>query len=246
MTIANCRFQIERVASGSRLTFEFCNCPSSIVNLQSLRARFNSLPGASLADRLVLRGGTRRDYDALAEFHYRAKRPATVTRVLVLEDRHETRGSRLEEWSRSLKSQASSGKPLRPVAVLVESMPTINCQLRDRATGGRYAGMDRSAAIRLLNAEVRCISRVVVDPRWRGLGLAVRLVKHALGTAATRHTEAMAAMGRVHPLFELAGMTRHEADDDRPVYYIKHKQLAASRLISAGQSPTMCWGKRPS
>ncbi len=99
----------------------------------------------------------------------------------------------------------------RVVAVLVESYPALSCVLRDEATGNRYTGWrDRGDAARLLNAEVRCISRVVVHPQWRGVGLAVRIVKHALATATTRYTEALAAMGRVHPFFKLAGMREYQ------------------------------------
>ena len=57
---------------------------------------------------------------------------------------------------------------------------------------------------------MRTISRVIVDPRCRGVGLAVRLVRHALEDATTPYTEAIAAMGRVHPFFEKAGMVRFD------------------------------------
>lgn len=98
----------------------------------------------------------------------------------------------------------------RVVGVLVESMPLLRCRQRDAALGGRYGsiGCARQRA-KLINAELRCISRVVVHPQFRGLGLAVRLVKHALATATTPLTEALAAMGRVHPFFEKAGMTAY-------------------------------------
>lgn len=95
------------------------------------------------------------------------------------------------------------------VGVLIESLPSLGCRLRDHATGGRYRGLSRGDAARALNAELRCISRVVVHPQWRGLGLAVRLVRRALETMTTPYTEALAAMGRVHPFFELAGMTAY-------------------------------------
>ena len=156
------------------------------------------------ADRLLLAPGCLRDYHALAPFHYRAKRPATVTRVLALFD------------------PASAPDRGAPVAVLVESMPTIHCRSRDQATAGRYRSRGvGDPAIARLNAELRCISRVIVDPRWRGLGLAVALVRQALDTSTTTRTEALAAMGRVHPLFELAGMTAYHPQDDGPVYYLK-------------------------
>ena len=120
-----------------------------------------------------------------------------------------------------------------PIAVLVESLPPLGCQLRDQATGGRYSGgLTRGERARLLNAEVRTISRVVVDPRWRGLGLAVRLVRHALDTATTPVTEALAAMGRVSPFFERAGMVAYH----RPHHPRDARLIDA--LASAGFSPT--------
>jgi GNAT superfamily N-acetyltransferase len=95
------------------------------------------------------------------------------------------------------------------VAVLIESMPALACRLRDAALPHRYRSTATTSGGDALNAELRCISRVVVHPRWRGLGLAVRLVKAALDTATTRYTEAIAAMGAVHPFFEKAGMTAY-------------------------------------
>ncbi len=59
-----------------------------------------------------------------------------------------------------------------------------------------------------LNANVRCISRVVVEPRYRGIGLAVRLVRETLPLAGVPVIEALAAMGSVNPFFEKAGMMR--------------------------------------
>ena len=146
----------------------------------------------------MLREGAASDYRQLAAFHYLRHEPVTATRVFVLIDQAPTVAERF----------GYAGERQRIVAVLVESLPALSCTLRDEATGGRYRGWrDRRAVARLLNAEVRCISRVVVHPQWRGLGLAVRLVRHALATMTTPYTEALAAMGRVHPFFKLAGMT---------------------------------------
>ncbi len=157
---------------------------------------------SDLVERLVLRGGTLADYRALAEFHYLRQAPVTATRVLTLVD--PTPGV-LERWGDAPRGDG------RVVGVLVESLPALGCALRDRALGGRYRGWsDRSAAARLLNAEVRCISRVVVHPQWRGLGLAVRLVREAMSTMSTPYLEALASMGRVHPFFALAGMREYE------------------------------------
>jgi len=155
-----------------------------------------------IEDELELCAGSAADYRALREHHYRAARPATMTRVLAL------RLNRSSVAGRFLRRREEP----QTVAVLVESLPSLGCRLREEATGGRYAavrGMSQRA--RALNAEIRCISRVIVHPQWRGLGLAVRLVKAALATATTAATEAIAAMGSVHPFFERAGMTAYRA-----------------------------------
>lgn len=165
-----------------------------------LKRRFHQLPGPSLADELELTAGSLRDYRALSEHHYRAKAPATATRVLVLRQCRPTVVGRFTH------------RPDQPrvVGVLVESLPSLSCRMRDWALHDRYGSWlaPKSRAM-LLNRELRCISRVVIAPPWRGLGLAVRLVRAALDDPTTAFTEALAAMGKVHPFFERAGMTAY-------------------------------------
>ena len=170
---------------------------------------------------LPIRRGVRGDYLALKAHHYRPGHPATMTRIFVIQDDSPTPADRF------------LGRPVtpRPIAVLVESLPTLSCQLRDEVLSGRYAHLRPRPRAALLNEELRCISRVIVDPRWRGLGLAVRLVKHALETATTRYTEALAVMGRVSPFFERAGMAAYE----RPRLAVDERALAALRY--AGVAP---------
>ncbi|MEM1108247.1 MAG: hypothetical protein AAGH99_06110 [Planctomycetota bacterium] len=165
-----------------------------------LRDRFRGLPAPHPAEALRLRSGTLADYATLAEHHYKARKPATAPRVLVFEDRRPT------VVGRFLSREGET----KVVAVLVESLPSLSCRMRDWALAERYGGhlAPRPRAM-LLNAELRCISRVVVDPTWRGLGLAVRLVRAALAEPATRYTEALAAMGKVNPFFVRAGMTAY-------------------------------------
>ncbi len=160
-------------------------------------------------------------YKQLAHHHYRAARPATATRVLALFDTRPTPADRF--WSRSAEP--------RPVAVLVESLPSLSCRLRDHALHDRYACLAPRPRGRLLNRELRTLSRVVVDPRFRGQGLAVRLVRHALNTATTRFTEALAAMGRVNPFFEKAGMTAYRRAP------LTHDARLFDALDAAGFSP---------
>jgi GNAT superfamily N-acetyltransferase len=128
--------------------------------------------------------------------------------------------------------------------LLVVSPPALNCRGRNVATGGRYVTpVDgrRQAACRL-NREIECISRVIVHPLYRGLGLARRLVRHALATAETPHVEALAAMGKLHPLFERAGMSLVGLFRGRSQYYRYYLAVADRRPgpLAAGDWNTPC------
>lgn len=142
---------------------------------------------AGPADRFAIEQGSRSDYESLSRFHYRAGAPATIAAVL-----------RAVDHGRNLLG-----------GVLVVSMPTLNGGWRELAWPGRFAGAERRELSGRINRELRCISRVVIDPRVRGIGLAVRLVRAYLEKPLTPATEAIAQMGRVSPFFERAGMTAY-------------------------------------
>ncbi len=169
-------------------------------------------------DRWSVGAGSIHDYDALGGFHYLAGRPALHKRVAVIRPPATRRG----RWRRHTEPPVA--------AVLVVSPPLMNVRGRNLATGGRYAGPDRSASTARLNAEIECISRVVVHPTYRGCGLATRLVRHALATAETPFVEALAAMGRVHPFFERAGMAAYPTPPD------EHAARLVSAAVAAGLS----------
>ena len=97
------------------------------------------------------------------------------------------------------------------IGVIVYARSPLSLAARNRATGGRYrlGRLGRVALGDLVNRELRIISRVVIAPNWRGLGLASRLVAETLPQVGTPYVEALAAMGRVHPFFEQAGMTAY-------------------------------------
>lgn len=150
--------------------------------------------------RLRIEAGCVRDYDRLARFHYRHGRPATIEAIYRVVHHHPS------VVGRYLGSPSSS----TVVAVLIRSNPPLCCAGRSMALGNRYTGLSRADAARLVNREIRTISRVVVHPQWRGLGIAVGLVTRAIEEAPTPYVEAIASMGRVHRFFERAGMQRYE------------------------------------
>ncbi len=144
---------------------------------------------------IELNWGPRDAYGELSRFHYRGGLPATIAKrgcggdaVVVARDPHEDQ---------------------RVAGILIVSMPTLNGSWRRMPWRDRYESVDKSEAARRLNSEIRCLSRVVVDPRYRGRGLASRLVRWYLQRRLTPRTEAVAVMGRFHPFFERAGMTAY-------------------------------------
>jgi GNAT superfamily N-acetyltransferase len=135
-----------------------------------------------MCERVNIIEGCAEDYEALARFHYRAGRPATMERVLVAVEDGERAG------------------------VLVVSRPVLNARWRGLLWPGELeAGGPRERAMRV-NEHLRCISRVVVEPRFRGLGVGRGLVAAYLARPITARTEAVAAMGAVCGLFRAAGM----------------------------------------
>jgi len=96
--------------------------------------------------------------------------------------------------------------------VIVYKMPDANIELRSVATGGLFAGLDRDTQLALVNSNIRRIARVIVDPMFRGLGLAARLVRETMPLLNVPIIEALAVMGLVNPFFEKAGMQSYKAN----------------------------------
>jgi GNAT superfamily N-acetyltransferase len=178
-----------------------------------------------LPGRLVLRRGCAGDYEGLARFHYRGRRPATWAGV----------------WVAEYFSARDGGGVGRVVGVGVLSYPTLAMRVREEVLGLR--GMGERERIGFVNENVRTISRVVVHPQFRSVGLAVALVCCLISHCDTRYVEALAVMGRAHPLFEKAGMRRvHQSE--------RNGRLPASserngRLPASGEGrPVYYWCER--
>lgn len=144
--------------------------------------------------------GTAKDYDKLSRFHYAATRPAIFAQV----------------WRCIYVTPFTRNRVI--AAVLVLTYPTRH------ATGRRLLLPIRGSPkdeLNFVNQHVRTISRVIVHPQFRSLGISTKLVQWVIRQCNTRYIEATARMGRVHPLFDRAGMQRHEPDDQtKPVYFL--------------------------
>jgi len=144
----------------------------------------------SVCKKLQIVRGCLDDYKQLAHYHYRDTRLGPFAAIFNLKP--------VSELAATLHSKT--------VGVIVYSMPSPSLELRNIATNNFFAGFQKSTQLALINKNIRCISRVIIDPRFRGLGLASRLVRQTMPEMNIPVIEAMAVMGLVNPFFEKAGM----------------------------------------
>ncbi len=149
------------------------------------------MQSCSVVKNLKVVPGFRSDYQKLARFHYR--------------------DSHLGVYAAIFKLQVEHGCSKITAGVIVYTMPTVGLELRNIATGKIFTGLDRATGLSLINKNIRCINRVIIEPRFRGLGLAVRLVQKTMPLMKTPIIEALAVMGGVNPFFAKAGMKTYTA-----------------------------------
>ncbi len=140
----------------------------------------------SILSEIEIRGAGVREYKSLSRFHYI--------------------GSSLPP-PRRVYAAYHEGKP---VAVIVYSYPLPNHRARNVVFPWLREVRNLKERLRLVNRLFTRISRVVVHPKYRGIGLGVRIVRETLPMAGTPIVEALAVMARFNPFFERAGMRRLE------------------------------------
>ena len=128
------------------------------------------------------------DYRKLAHYHYRDCRPGPFEKIFVL------------------RNESAGPARKKTIGVIVYSMPSPRLKLRSTVTDNFFGGFDRNTQLELINKNIRCISRVIIEPRFRGLGLANQLVRQTMPKMNVPIIEAMAVMGRINPFLEKAGM----------------------------------------
>jgi len=141
----------------------------------------------SITRKLRIVRGSLEDYKQLSHYHYRDSRLTAYAALFALRFADET------------------------IGVIVYTMPSPGLELRNIATGNLFGGFDRATQLALVNKNIRCVGRVIIEPRFRGLGLASRLVHETMPEMGVPVIEAMAVMGLINPFFERAGMSAYRA-----------------------------------
>lgn len=154
----------------------------------------------SVCEGLVIEEGCADDWRALSGYHYCDDKLPAYKALYVLRDKGGRRASR--------PCNGAAG-------VIIYSMPVANVQGRNIATGGYFTGLgDKSLQLELINKNIRCIRRVVIEPRYRGIGLGARLVRETMPLLGVPFIESLAVMGNFNPFFEKAGMRAYRKGRD--------------------------------
>ncbi|MEM3566323.1 MAG: ABC transporter ATP-binding protein [Candidatus Bathyarchaeia archaeon] len=90
-----------------------------------------------------------------------------------------------------------------------------------------------------LQKEISTITRVIIQPKYRAIGLGTKLVKETLPLAGTPYVETLAVMAKYNPFFEKAGMRKIAESKPSP-----HLQKAMEKLEALGFKPYMLQSQR--
>jgi ABC-type lipoprotein export system ATPase subunit/GNAT superfamily N-acetyltransferase len=85
-----------------------------------------------------------------------------------------------------------------------------------------------------LQKEMSTITRVIIHPKYRTIGLGIKLVKETLPLAPTRCVETLAVMAKYNPFFEKAGMQKIMKSKPNP-----NVLVAIEELRKVGFNPVM-------
>lgn len=166
--------------------------PARVVRVNDGFAQTIATPApADLCEEITLTRGRVRDYAHFARWHYLGPgRPGPTSDVFLA--RHEGRAVAI----------AMFGYPHLLLAARSASLPAFapSCIVKTGARG--------------LNLNVRLLQRVVVEPRYRGIGVALKLIQHGLASLDVPYVECVAQMGGICDFLTGAGFVR---ECDMPV-----------------------------
>jgi GNAT superfamily N-acetyltransferase len=175
----------------------------------------------SVVKNLQITEGSANDYRRLAVYHYRDSSLGPYAAIFTIKA--------VGKMAIRLSNE--------PVGVIVYAMPTAALELRNVALGGILSGLNRKSRLDFINENIRTISRVIIEPRFRSLGLATWLVKETIEKMDVPIIEALAVMGYVNKFFEKAGLTAYEAPMPARCEQMKEAfefvGIAGSKLIDA-------------
>jgi GNAT superfamily N-acetyltransferase len=131
---------------------------------------------------LTITEGTQADWQRFQRWHYCGHDLAFTRRIVLL-------------WHGD-----------EPIGICVFAAPAASLAARTRYFGLRNPRS--SVALAALNEQLWLLQRVVMNPTYRGAGIAAAFVRRACETCPVDWIETLSALGHTIPFFEHAGFTR--------------------------------------
>ena len=146
---------------------------------QTTQVKYYSTPQQqfSLINDMKIEPATKEDYEYLKGFHYLQGNPAAPKYRFKLTYKGET------------------------IGIIVYTLTFRALHFRNQLFPEYKNNIEK------VNSDILRISRVIIHPKFRGIGLAQELIKQTLPLVNARIVECVAAMAKYNPFFEKAGMT---------------------------------------
>lgn len=162
----------------------------------------------SLYNQIKIEEGTIQDYYKLGKFHYRNGKFAGHFKTFKMLHNNDL------------------------IGVVCYSYPPLALKGRNTYTD-RYKNSTSEIA-KLINKELKIVSRIVIHPKYRGIGLATDLLKETMPLTNQKYIELLAVMGRFNPFAEKSGMIKVEYEESN-----KYKKIQ-NYLIQHGFDLFLC------
>ncbi|MCP8322399.1 MAG: hypothetical protein H3Z52_15895, partial [archaeon] len=142
----------------------------------------------SLLKEIIIEEGSIKDYKKLEHLHYRSASLAFTKRIYVAKIKDEV------------------------IGIIVYGSPYFHLKARNY-TLHQYSGNVTKDKMAIINRDFLRIWRVIVSPKYRSIGLGVKLVKDTLPLVNFPYVETLAIMAKFNPFFQKAGMIRVDAPE---------------------------------
>ncbi len=180
------RLKLQLVVSTHRPECLGALCAQRVFEIDNGAARELAVPlPRELLAEVSIERGSLSDYARFARWHYLgSRRPGPVSDVFVAK----------------LNGRAIAVATFGPTHLFLGPRNLALSQFSSRTVS--------NGSTKALNANVRLLQRVIVEPRWRALGVASRLLSHALPQLGVPYVECLAEMGEFSGFLERAGFAR--------------------------------------
>jgi len=172
--------------------------------------KINPKRPCSLLKKIIIEKGSIEDYNRLKQFHYRDSQIRLVKAI----------------YRAVLNGEV--------IGVIVYGSPHLNLRVRSIVLPSlkKQENETLSDHAKRVNKNIVRIWRVVVDPKYRGTGIASLLVKNTMPLLNMPYVEVLAVMARYSKFFDAAGMLR--VPEEFYLHYDKAYEKSLEMLRSFG------------